>query len=87
MSKNKGIFISCDEANHSCDKSQYNEASFWERVKLSIHLIYCKACRKYTKNNGKLTELMNKSSVEAMNTNEKTELQKAFDNELTKHQQ
>ena len=33
MSKDYKIFVSCDKAAHTCDKSQYNEASLWEKIK------------------------------------------------------
>ena len=78
--------LSCQEANHVCDKNQYKEASFWEKVKLNIHLIYCAACRKYSANNGKLSKLFKTSKVEAMDTNAKEELKSAFEKELAKHQ-
>ena len=65
MSKMK-VVIPCDEANHVCDKTQYKEASFWEKIKLNIHLIYCRACRKYTKSNTKLTKTIKKSHVECL---------------------
>ena len=58
MSKDFKLFVSCDKATHTCDKSQYKEASLWEKIKLNIHLIYCKACRKYSANNAKLTKLI-----------------------------
>ena len=63
MENNKKILVSCDEANHFCDKTQYNEASIWEKIKLNIHLIYCKACRKYSANNNKLSELIKDPKV------------------------
>lgn len=55
------IFIPCDKANHTCDKSQYKEASLPEKIKLNIHLIYCKAYREYTKTNIKLTKKIKES--------------------------
>ncbi len=63
MSKNNKIFVSCTDANHFCDKNQYKEATFWEKVKLNIHLIYCKACRKYSTTNNKLTKLVKNPKV------------------------
>ncbi|WP_378177981.1 glycine dehydrogenase [Aquimarina sp. SS2-1] len=63
MSTGNKIFVSCEDANHICDKSQYKESSFWEKVKLNIHLIYCKACRKYTAKNTKLTKLFKDPNV------------------------
>ncbi len=58
------ILTSCRESNHICDKSQYKESSFFERIKLNLHLLYCKACRKYTKENIILTKYIKKSKKE-----------------------
>ena len=84
--KNK-VFISCNEASHNCDKSQYNEASFWEKFKLNIHLLYCKACRDYTSNNGKLSKVINKSDVDCLDLKSKQEMKDCFEAELKKNQQ
>lgn len=51
------IFISCDEATAICDKNQYREASFMEKLRLNIHFIFCKYCRKYTKQNTLLSKI------------------------------
>ena len=83
MSKLK---LSCQEANHVCDKNQYKEAGFWEKVKLNIHLIYCAACRKYTSRNMKLTKAMKSSKVEVFDTTAKDKMKTAFEQELAKHQ-
>ncbi|RLJ62041.1 hypothetical protein CLV86_2438 [Lacinutrix venerupis] len=78
------LFLSCEEANHTCDKSQYKEATFLEKIKLNLHLIFCAACRKYSRNNAKLTKLVRKKPVK-LNTNEKSKLQSTFEKELMKH--
>jgi hypothetical protein len=52
--------LSCNEATTICDKSQYNEASFFEKVKLSLHLLLCKKCGMYSKHNGILTKCFEK---------------------------
>ncbi len=57
--------LNCEEANHFCDKNQYRDATFWEKVKLNVHLIYCAVCRKYTANNMRLTRLFNKSNLQS----------------------
>ena len=85
MSKKNKMFISCNEANHNCDKSQYNEGTLWEKIKLNIHLIYCRACRKYSKNNAKLTQMMNNSELEYLKTSEKNTLKRNFEEELSKN--
>ena len=87
MSDKSNIFISCDEANHSCDKSQYGEASLWEKLKLNIHLLYCRACRKYTSNNKKLSKVITKSDVDCMDLKTKQEMKDCFEAELKKQQQ
>ena len=51
----KKFMITCDEATAICDKSQYSEASFFEKIKLSFHLFICKICAKYSKQNKKMT--------------------------------
>ncbi|WCO00993.1 glycine dehydrogenase [Psychroserpens ponticola] len=79
------IFIPCKDANHVCDKTQYKEASLWEKIKLNIHLIYCRACRKYTKKNSQLTKLVTKDPI-PMDASAKANLKSAFEQELAKHQ-
>ena len=77
------LFISCEEAQHICDKSQYNEASLMEKVKLNIRLLWCKITRSYTSRNGKLTKCMKESEVECLNSNERIEMNDQFQRELT----
>lgn len=76
--------ISCDKANHVCDKTQYKEATLWEKIKLNIHLIYCRACRKYSKNNATLTETIKKSDVECLDKKCKEAMKKNFNKALKK---
>jgi len=82
------FIIPCEEANHVCDKTQYKEASLLEKIKLSVHLLYCKACRNYTKNNSKLTKIINNNINNASISKEgKEKIKSAFEKELEKHQQ
>jgi hypothetical protein len=76
-------FIKCDEANITCDKSQYNEASLLEKIKLNIHLIWCAACRKYSRNNAKLTKLVSQKE-DKLNASEKNKIKATLDKELQK---
>lgn len=55
-----GLFISCEEATIICSKAQYNEATLLEKVKLNIHILQCKICARFAKQNGKLTEVCGK---------------------------
>ena len=79
------FFLKCEEASHVCDKSQYHEASFFEKIKLTIHLMYCRVCRMYSKNNSKLTECIEKSYLTCLDNSVKKEMKKKFEKELTKH--
>jgi hypothetical protein len=86
MKKNSFLFISCDEAKHICDKSQYNEASLWEKFKLSLRLVWCHVTRSYAYNNKKLTEAIKKSEVTCLNHSEKENLKETLQKELEKQQ-
>lgn len=77
------IKLECQEANHICDKNQYKDAPFWERVKLTFHLIYCRACRKYTDKNVKLTKAMKNPKVKHMPAEDKNALKEQLQKELS----
>ncbi len=76
--------IPCDEANHICDKSQYKEASLLEKVKLNLHLIYCRACRKYTSRNQKLTRALRNAQLKGMPRANKNRLRELLRQEMNK---
>lgn len=78
------LFIKCEEANHSCDKNQYKEASFWEIIKLNFHLIYCAACRKYTARNMKLTRAFKKSNIQTLPDSYKRDIRERLQKEMSK---
>lgn len=78
------IKLECHEANHICDKNQYREASFWEKVKLNIHLIYCRACRKYTARNTKLTKAVKNPQVRSVSAADRNALKEKLQQELSK---
>lgn len=83
--KKSFLFISCDEAKQICDKSQYGEATIWERFKLSIRLMYCRITKVYSKNNKKLSEVVEKAEVTCLKNEERKKIQDKFEQELTKH--
>ena len=76
--------MKCQEANHVCDKSQYNEAGFWEKVRLTIHLIYCRACRKYSSQNKKLTKTIANSDLKSISQDDKKVMKNKLQEELSK---
>ena len=76
--------MKCENANHVCDKNQYKEASFLERVKLTIHLIYCRACRKYSVRNNKLSNALKTSDLKSISQEDKSELKERLHQEMSK---
>lgn len=88
MSKKNFLLMPCKEAGIVCDKVQYNEATTWEKVKMKLHLLMCTLCRKHTKNNLKLTQLISTYKAEnhhQLDEQTKTELKTVFEKELTKY--
>lgn len=86
MAKNR-LQITCDEATTICDKNQYGEASFFDKLKLQIHFLKCKICSLYTKQNMILTKVYNKKAASdkmkttslCMSDEEKEALRKEFE--------
>ena len=81
--------ISCDEATTICDKNQYGEASLSEKISLNIHLLICKFCKQYTKQNTLMTQIFGKhlrpcDGSEKLSDEAKAELEKNLQEELKK---
>ncbi len=74
--------MKCEEANHVCDKNQYKEAGFLEKIRLTIHLIYCRACRKYSSRNNKLSKAIERSDLKTMDHKIKKEIKEVLKSEL-----
>ena len=53
----RNLKITCDQATTICDKNQYSEASIKDKIRLYIHLIQCRICARYTKQNTMLSSL------------------------------
>jgi len=68
--------ISCDEAAIICNKKQYKEASFLEKIKLRFHLLICKTCTKFSKKNTEFTSLCDKAPLHTIPIREKEEMKK-----------
>ncbi|MDY2587440.1 hypothetical protein [Winogradskyella aquimaris] len=84
--KKRFLFISCEEAKHICDKSQYGESTFWERFKLSIRLSWCHVTKSYSSKNNKLTHSIKQAEVDCLKNDERNKLKQQFEKELAKHQ-
>ena len=57
---------SCQDVGHYSDKLQYGEATFWERLKLKIHILYCERCKKYNTKNSLLTDIFKKKEYNVL---------------------
>ena len=76
------LFISIEEAKRICDKSQYGEATLWEKIKLNIRLSWCKIARAYTKRNTALTKTIKSSKIDCLNQIEQQDLKAKFERQL-----
>ena len=76
------IMMPCSEAAHICDKSQYNESSVWEKIKLHAHILYCLTCSNYVKANNKLSLLIKKSQITCLDKKNKESLKINFQKAL-----
>ncbi len=85
--KKSFLFISIEEAEHICDKSQYGEATLWERFKLNLRLCWCKIARAYSKRNKSLTKTIKSSKVDCLKYKEQQELKAKFENQLKNQKQ
>ncbi|MFI2741973.1 hypothetical protein ACG2LH_04475 [Zhouia sp. PK063] len=82
VSKNR-LFISCEEAKHICDKCQYDEASFIEKLKLKLRTLWCGAARSYSKNNSKLSSCVTSAKVKCMDEKKKQALKEELSKKLS----
>lgn len=81
------FFITCDEATAICNKNQYKEATFFEKLKLRVHLFICKKCGMYSKQNTTVTKVCDKHLPKAkceckLSTTEKEVMQQKISEEI-----
>ena len=74
--------ISCDEARIICHKTQYDDASFFEVIKLKFHLFICKACSAFSRKNTKLTTLCEEATLSNLSETEKLEMKQRIKEKL-----
>jgi len=75
--------ISCDKAAHLCNKSQYKEATFIEKLQLKFHLLICKVCSVHSAKNSKLTSLCKQAKLHSLSKKDKAEMKKLIDKNIT----
>lgn len=71
--------ISCDEAAIICNKAQYNEATFFEKMKLKLHVFICGPCASFTKKNTAFSTLCEKASLQGLSEKEKLKMKKKLE--------
>ncbi|WP_019668175.1 hypothetical protein [Eudoraea adriatica] len=71
--------INCEQASTICNKKQYQEASLLEQIKLSLHLMFCKACSSFSRKNRKLTILCNKADLQILSEQEKIKMKETIE--------
>lgn len=74
----KKIFVSREEAFLICDKSQYCESTLWQKVKLGVRYLICRATRAYVNRNIKLTKAMKSSNLECLEYSERKLIEDRF---------
>lgn len=76
----KKLLINCKEAAQLIDKSQYGEATFWEKITFRIHNLYCKICRFYEIKSKKLTQLIKSGKVRSLTPEQKAKMKDTLKN-------
>lgn len=66
--------ISCEKAAIICNKSQYKEASFIEKLSLRYHLLVCKSCSTFTKKNTDFSMLCDKANLQSLSEYDKLKM-------------
>lgn len=75
--------LSCAEAAELCTKAEYKEASFREKIRLKLHLYFCRTCKDYFQNNRKLSGLLSKANLQSCSNREKEHFKERIKNEAS----
>ncbi len=63
--------LSCAEAAELCAKAEYKEVSLREKIRLKLHLYFCRMCKNYYEDNKKLSGLLKKANLKSCSHQEK----------------
>lgn len=77
--------LSCAEAANLCTRAEYKEARPIERLKLKLHLYFCRTCKEYYHNNKKLTTLLKKADIKPCSLHEKEHFKEKIKNGNSKN--
>lgn len=74
----------CKKTTHICDRNQYKEIGFLERITMTFHFLLCKGCREYSKRNGKLTKTIETAQIKTLLPEQKQALKNRLSQEIKK---
>lgn len=72
--KTKIYFMNCQHIRTLCNKSDYGEAGALQRLVLQAHLLFCTACRKYQRQNKRLSALLRRAGLQCLSDQQKEDL-------------
>ncbi len=75
------MMISCEKAALICNKIQYREATFMEKMKLKFHLLLCKNCPEFSRRNTQLTTLCQKAHLKSLTQKDKRRMKQLLKEE------
>lgn len=64
----------CKDVEIICTKAQYKEASLLEKIKIKLHVLFCKTCKSFSKKNTKLTSLCSEANLRTLPYEEKEKM-------------
>lgn len=76
------FLISREEAFHICDKSQYQESTLWEKIKLNFRYLWCRTTRMYVNRNTQLTKTLKSSNLECLEYSERKLMEDRLNEQL-----
>ena len=81
---NLGILFKCKDAAHICDKSQYRESTFMERILMKMHQLMCRVCREHSSENARLSEAIEKANLKTIPEPTKQNMREVIQQEISK---
>ena len=74
--------ISSEKAAILCNKVQYGEASFWDKIRLRLFLMASKSSANYTKKNTRLTALCQQADLHCLSEEEKLQMKQELQKKI-----
>lgn len=74
--------ITCEEAAHICNRKQYKEASWKQRIQLYLHILICKTCATFSKKNTQLTDLCDKAKLHSLSSRDKEQMKRQIQEQI-----